>query len=215
MDLNKANKYINDLYSKHGVDQDEYIKLTKLREYGHIIDRDVSLMMQVLLSLNNPKLILEIGTSIGYSTVSMAEIIKEYNGKIITIESDKQVAMQAIENFKHMGVADYIEVKIGDAQKILPKMTGEFDVIFQDVGDKTLYSILLNDCIRLLKNNGLLLAEDTLFPIMDRFKHYHESIASIHKFNEMVSSNPDLISTIIPIGDGLTVSIKKNDNLGK
>jgi predicted O-methyltransferase YrrM len=84
------------------------------------------------------------------------------------------------------------------------------DVIFQDVGDKKLYSQLFDDCVRVLKPGGLLLAEDTLFPVMDRFKqHHNELVISINEFNEMVANNPHLESTLLSIGDGLTVAIKK------
>ena len=56
---------------------------------------------------------------------------------------------------------------MGDAKEILPNLQESFDMIFQDVGDKNLYAILFDECVRLLSPGGLLVAEDTLFPIMD------------------------------------------------
>lgn len=211
MNLEEAGRYINGLYEKKGINREEYIESTELEKFGSVVDEDVSRALQVLFYLTRPQKILEIGTSIGYSTVSMAAIVKEYGGKITTIEYDKNVVEQAIKNFKRAGVVETIEVKIGDAQQIIPQIEPDtFDVIFQDVGDKKLYSILLDDCIRVLKSGGLLLAEDTLFPVMDKFKRHHkELVESIHKFNEMVADDPRLESTILSIGDGLTVAIKK------
>ena len=74
--------------------------------------------------------ILEIGTSIGYSTVSIANVVKEYGDKITTIEYNEQSAKQAIKNFKHAGVAELIEVIIGDAKEIIPTLKESFDLVF-------------------------------------------------------------------------------------
>ena len=79
-------------------------------------------MMQLLIRLVRPQRILEIGTSIGYSTVSMANVAKEYGCKITTNEYDEQSAKQAIKNFKHAGVVELIEVIIGDAKEIIPTL---------------------------------------------------------------------------------------------
>ena len=211
MNLKEASDYINRLYEKRGINREEYIEFTELEKFGSIVDEDISRTLQVLFRLARPQQVLEIGTSIGYSTVSMASIVKEYGGKIITIEYDENVAEHAIKNFKRFGVSENIDVKIGDAQEIIPQIESEkFDVIFQDVGDKKLYSQLFDDCVRVLKPGGLLLAEDTLFPVMDRFKqHHNELVISINEFNEMVANNPHLESTLLSIGDGLTVAIKK------
>lgn len=211
MNLEEAGRYINHLYEKSGVNREHYIESTELEKFGSIVDEDVSRALQVLFHLTCPQKVLEIGTSIGYSTVSMATVVKEYGGKITTIESDENVAEQAIKNFKRSGVAEVIEVKTGDAQEIVPQIEPDtFDAVFQDVGDKRLYSVLFEDCIRVLKPGGLLLAEDTLFPVMDRFKRNHkESVESINEFNWMVAGDPHLKSTILSIGDGLTVAIKE------
>lgn len=210
MNLEEASRYINKLYEKKGINREEYIESTELEKFGSIIDEDVSRALQVLFKLIRPQKILEIGTSIGYSTVSMASIVKEYSGKITTIERDERVAEQAIKNFERFGVSENIDVKVGDAQEILPQMESDkFDAIFQDVGDKKLYPVLFDDCVRVLKSNGLLLAEDTLFPVMGKFKHHPERVAPINKFNELVASDPNLESTLLSIGDGLTVATKK------
>jgi predicted O-methyltransferase YrrM len=208
MNLEKATSYINTLYEKRGFSKEEYIEATELQEFGIVVDDDVSRMLYVLARLTRAQRILEIGTSIGYSTVSLANAIKGYDGKIFTIENDKQVAQQAMKNFERVGVAQSIEVKIGDAREIVPRIREQFDLIFQDVGDKGLYPVLFEDCIRLLKPGGLLLAEDTLFPVMELGAKGTHIVAPIQKFNEMVADSSFLESTILPIGDGLTIAIK-------
>jgi len=208
MDLQKATSYIDPLYEKSGFSKKGYIEATDLQEFGTVVDDDVSRMLYVLTRLTRARRILEIGTSIGFSTVSIANAIKGYDGKILTIEYDQQVAQQAMKNFERAGVARNIEVKIGDAREIVPRIREHFDVIFQDVGDKELYSLLFDDCVRLLRPGGLLLAEDTLFPVMGLSSRGTHFVAPIQKFNEMVADSSFLESTILPIGDGLTVAVK-------
>jgi len=208
MNLKKATSYINALYEKRGFSKEEYIQATESQEFGIVVDDDVSRMLYVLARLTHARRILEIGTSIGYSTVSIANAIKGYDGKIFTIENDQQVAQQAMKNFERAGVTQNIEVKIGDAREIVPRIQEQFDLIFQDVGDKELYPLLFDDCIRLLKIGGLLLAEDTLFPVMELPASWAHSVAPIQKFNEMVADCSFLESTILPLGDGLTIAVK-------
>jgi predicted O-methyltransferase YrrM len=210
----KAISYISTLYENDEASKANYIESTELKHFGIVVDSDVSRMMQLLIRLMRPQRILEIGTSIGYSTVSMANIAKEYGGKITTIEYNEQSAKQAIKNFKHAGVAELIEVIIGDATEIIPTLKESFDLIFQDVGDKMLYSVLLNDLVTLLKPGGVLLAEDSLLPCanlinsdFDQAK-WDYAVEALDKFNKMIVQCPDLKSTLLPIGDGLTIGIK-------
>jgi predicted O-methyltransferase YrrM len=213
INFEKAVSYIDTLYEKDEETKINYIDSTELKMFGTVVGSDVSRMMQLLIYMKRPQRILEIGTSIGYSTVSIANIAKEYGGKITTIEYSEQSARQAIKNFEHAGVAELIEVKIGDAKEIIPSLKESFDLIFQDVGDKTLYPILLNDLIALLKPGGVLLAEDSLLPVLDmnssELKHFKsDQVEALDEFNQMVARCPYLKSTLLPIGDGLTIGIK-------
>ena len=138
----------------------------------------------------------------------MATALKEWQGKVVTIEFDDQVARQAHLNFERAGVDTIIEQKTGDAREIMPQLSGEFDLIFLDV-DKRLYAPLLTDCVRLLRRGGLLVAEDTLFPVLDLDPKWHYLIEPIETFNRLILEQPDLESTILPVGDGVTVALKK------
>lgn len=209
MSLLKINQYIENLYkTSYGLNKDDYIHNTELQNFIPVVDQDVSRLLALILRLTNAKRVLEIGTSIGYSTVSMAHVLKRQNGSIVTVEYDDAVAKQAKKNFNNSGVQDTIDIKIGDAQKIIPLLNNEeFDVIFLDV-DKKLYAPLLNDCIRLLKKGGVLIAEDTLFPVINLEDKWKYLIPYIQEFNEGVVINNKLQSTILPIGDGVTLAIK-------
>jgi predicted O-methyltransferase YrrM len=99
-------------------------------------------------------------------------------------------------------------MKIGDAQALIPQLQDTFDFIFLDV-DKRLYPKLLPDCARVLKPGGLLVAEDTLFPVIDLDQKWHHLIPPIKEFNRLVADTPNLESTVLPIGDGVTLAVKK------
>lgn len=209
MDYEKIDNYIKYLYKKKkALNRKEFIEQTETRDFIPVVDDDVSRLLQLLIKIKRPMRTLEIGTSIGYSAASMAEAVKEYGGKIVTVEYDEKVAYYARQNFIKEGVSDYIELKIGDAREIIPKLEGEFDLIFQDV-DKRLYPILFKDCLKLLKKGGLLVAEDTLFPVLDLDKKWFDLIEPIKEFNELVVGCEELESTLLPVGDGVTVAIKK------
>lgn len=208
MDFDKINLYIEQLYEPNAkLTKQEFINKTQLKDFIPVVDDDVARFLMLIIKIVKPKKILEIGTSIGYSTTSMAKIVKEYGGKIVTIEYDENVAKQAALNFSNAGVDDVIELRIGDAKEIIPRLNENFDLIFQDV-DKRLYPILFNDCLGLIKNGGLLIAEDTLFPVLDLDKKWHHLIEPISEFNQLVVNCDMLDSTLLPIGDGLIVAVK-------
>ncbi len=212
MDFEKAGAYIESLYEKGKLTQKQYTENTELKDFGAVVDDDVARMLQVLIMVAKPGRILEIGTSIGFSTVMMAKAMKHYGGKIVTIELDPEVARQAVKNFEREGVKEQIEVRTGDARTIISGMNEEFDLIFQDVGDKRLYHEMLEDYSRLLKPGGLLLAEDTLFPVFDfgsGFGDWASICKSFDAFNRSIAGCLQFESTLLPIGDGLTVAVKK------
>ncbi len=206
MTLETINEYIANLYADQE-GRDLYVKKTELKEFIPVVDDDVARLLKLLLRLVNPKRVLEIGTSIGYSTTSMAQVVKVYGGKIFTVEFDEQVAAQARKNFERAGVSDCIELLVGDAQAIVPQLEAGFDFIFLDV-DKRLYSKLLPDCIRLLRRGGVLAVEDTLFPVIDLDPKWQHLIEPIDEFNRLVFASNELESTVLPIGDGVTVAVK-------
>lgn len=212
MNFEKASAYIESLYEQSKLTQKQYTEATELKDFAPVVDDDVARMLQVLITLVKPQKILEIGTSVGFSTVSMANAVKTYGGKITTIEIDPEVARQAVKNFEREGVKEQIEVRIGEARTIVSGMNEEFDLIFQDVGDKKLYGEMLEDYIRILKPGGLLLAEDTLFPVFDfdsAFGDLTPMCESLDTFNKKIAACPQFESTLLPIGDGLTVAVKR------
>lgn len=208
--LEKYQAYIEDLYSvKDTLKKKEFVNKTGLKNFVPVVGDDAARFLQLILQMKKPNNILEIGTSIGFSATSMALTAREYGGKITTVEFDSTVAEQAKRNFKLSGVDNIVQIMLGDALQIVPKFPDNcFDLIFQDV-DKRLYPVLLKDCIRLLKKGGILIADDALFPAMKLEPKWNDQVEPIREFNRLIAAAPDLESTLMPIGDGIIVALKK------
>ena len=202
--------YIENLYTvTASVQRNDFVSKTGWKDFVPVVDDDAARFLQLILRMKKPKHILEIGTSIGFSTTCMALTAREYGGTITTIEFDPTAAEQAQSNFARSGVDDAIQILVGDARQLVPGFSdGSFDLIFQDV-DKRLYPYLLNDCIRILKPGGVFVADDALFPVMDLDAKWNDLVEPMSQFNGLVAASPELNSTLLPIGDGMMVAVKK------
>jgi predicted O-methyltransferase YrrM len=208
--LKKYQAYIENLYYAKGfMRRKEFVNKTGWKDFVPVVDDDAARFLQLVLQMKKPNKILEIGTSIGFSTTSMALTAMEYGGRITTIEFDRTASEQAKSNFVRSDVDNTIEIMFGDACQIVPGLSNDtFDFIFLDV-DKRLYPSLLKDCIRILKPGGVFVADDALFPVMDLDDRWNDQVEPIRRFNCLVADSPELDSTLLPIGDGVIVAIKK------
>lgn len=207
----KTGQFIGSLYrQKEVLTKDEFVRLTNWKDFIPVVDDDVARFLRLILMIKKPKRILEIGTSIGYSATNMALSAQEYGGRIVTLEYNPKAAAQARENFRRAGVGSVIEIREGDALEILPSLdSGSFDLVFQDA-DKRLYSRLLPECVRILAPGGVFLADDALFPVMDLDEKWLDLIHPMEEFDRKIAASPELLSTLLPIGDGLIAAVKKD-----
>lgn len=209
MTSHKIREYIEQVYE--GCQVHEFVVAETAQEnIPPSIDKDVTRFLNLLLRCRQPRRVLEIGTSNGYSIVSMAQIVQRYGGRITTMKDDEPAARQARQNFERAGVEGVIEQVQGDVIKILPALHEEFDFILLDV-DKDLYPLLLSECIRLLSKDGFLAAADTLFPVIELDEERQCLVEPVAIFNQMIAAHPQLQSTILPIGDGMTLAVKKSN----
>jgi predicted O-methyltransferase YrrM len=158
----------------------------------------------LLVRLMQAERVLEFGTCLGYSTIWLAEALKTTGGALTSIEYDEKFFRETEANLEKAGVRDRVELIQGDASAVIHELLGPFDIVFQD-SEKSLYPLMLDRCIDLTRDNGLLIADDALFKAMDREE---EKSVPIHEYNEKVFADPRLYSTILPVGDGITLSVK-------
>lgn len=167
--------------------------------------------MEQIINLHKPKRALEIGTAIGYSSIRIARAMGKA-GLVNTIELSKPNAALAKKFIQRSGVANRIELFIGDALNLMPRMDKKYDFIFLDA-DKEDYKKLFDYSMLLLKRGGVLFVDNLLwqgFAAGGRIPaKYRASTKHIRTFNKLFTSLPNLISAIIPIGDGIGLGIKK------
>jgi len=178
-----------------------------------LVDAEVGALLRLLASSIRATRILEIGTAVGYSGIWLAGALPPASGLLLTIERDPELARLAREHFARAGLADRVSVLLGDAQLMLAKVSGPFDLIFQD-GDKTLYLPTLNRLVELLRPGGLLVTDNVLWDgevvpgFVDPPRRDAEDTRAIADYNEQLNGHPQLMTVTIPIRDGIAVSLK-------
>ncbi len=178
-----------------------------------LVDAEVGALLRVLATAVNASRILEIGTAIGYSGIWLAGALPP-GGMLITLEMDQSRAREARGNFARAGLADRVSVIVGDAQLTIAKVSGPFDLIFQD-GAKNLYVPLLDRLVPLLRPRGLLVTDNVLWDgevapgFSERPQRDPADTRAIADYNARVAAHPALLASIVPLRDGVSVAVKR------
>lgn len=191
--------------------------LLDIARYGEeqnlpLIDAEVGGLLRVIVMAVGGRRVLEIGTAIGYSGIWLAGALPA-DGMLLTMEREPERARMARDNFVRAGLADRVSVIVGDAKRLVAKVSGPFDVIFQD-GDKQLYVPLLNRLVELLRPGGLLITDNVLWDgevvpgFVVQSKRKTEDTQAIAEYNERLSEHPQLRTSVIPLRDGVALSVK-------
>lgn len=186
----------------------EILKKDALENHIPIIMDDTLEKIKEILAEEKPKRILEIGTAVGYSASCFVRYSDE-DAIVDTIELDEERAKQAVENVKKIGVDKNVNIMIGNAVEILPTLSGEYDIVFIDAA-KSKYSIFLEEGIRLIRNGGLILADNVLYKgyVMSDYNKHKQRTAVRHlrEYIKEVTENQNLETEILEIGDGLAIT---------
>ncbi|MBM7624660.1 O-methyltransferase [Sporohalobacter salinus] len=174
-----------------------------------IITPEIGGFLSLLIDIHKPDRILELGTATGYSTAWLA---KDNNCKIVTIELKEREAKVARKNFKELELEDRVELLVGDAVEVMDKLDRKFDFIFIDAA-KGQYLEFLEQSLKLVKEGGLIVADNILFKGMiatDELMHprFDTLTYRIRDYIDEVMDHSELKSSIIPLGDGLAISMK-------
>lgn len=191
-------------------------KFNEIKE--HAIERHIPIIMDDTLKVIEERLrarrtnrILEIGTAVGYSAICFSEFL-EPSGIIDTIERDEERIKEAKENIKIIDNNKKINIYEGDAVEILPTINEKYDMIFIDAA-KGKYPFFLKESLRMLKPNGVILADNILYKgyvMSDYNKHKQRTaVRNLREYIKEVTEDPNLETEILEVGDGLAVSRRK------
>ena len=190
----------------------EQIKEKALNDHIPIIMDDTLEVVGKILEGIKPKRILEIGTAVGYSAIRFSKYLSE-DGVIDTIERDEERVKEAKQNIADLKLEDKIHIYEGDALEILPTLTGPYDVAFIDAA-KGKYPIFLSEALRMLENNGIIVADNVLYKgyvMSDYNKHKQRTaVRGLREFLKNLQENENLETEILEVGDGLAISRKNN-----
>lgn len=203
--------YINSLQKENSVFLKELEKKA-LEDYVPIIRKEIQNFLKVLLTLKQPKKILEIGTAVAFSTILMAENTSD-NCEITTIEKYEKRIPIALENIQRANLNERITLLSGDALEIMKNLKDSYDFIFMDAA-KGQYINFFPEVKRLLKKDGILVSDNVLqdgdviesrFAVTRRNRTIH---GRMREYLYVLSQDKEFATSILPIGDGVTFSVK-------
>ena len=184
------------------------IKENALKEHIPIIMDDTLEVIGKILKTNKPKLILEIGTAVGYSAICFTKYLAE-DGRIDTIERDEERIKEAKINIKEMKLEEKIRIYEGDAVDILPTLNEKYDMVFIDAA-KGKYPFFLKEALRMLNKDGIIFADNILYKgyvMSDYNKHKQRTaVRNLREYIKEVTENENLETEILEVGDGLAIS---------
>ena len=189
------------------------IEKEAIETYVPIIRKEMQTFLKTLLAIKKPARILEVGTAVGFSAILMAE----YNPvkcEIVTIQNYEKRIPIARENFKRTGKEEQITLLEGDAAEVLKEIKEPFDFIFMDAA-KGQYIHFMPEVLRLLKKDGILVSDNVLqdgdisesrYVVTRRNRTIHKRMRD---YLYQLTHHEKLVTSILPIGDGITVSVKQ------
>ena len=191
----------------------ETIEKEALETFVPIIRKEMQSFMKVLLAIQKPLNILEVGTAVGFSALLMSEYAPE-ECRITTIEKYEKRIPIAKENFRRAGKEDKITLLEGDALEILKGLEEKYDFIFMDAA-KAQYINYMPEVIRLLEKGGVLVSDNVLqdgdiiesrFAVERRDRTIH---SRMREYLYTLKHHPELETSILPLGDGVALSVRK------
>lgn len=203
--LDTGNTEILDLIEKEATDS-----------YVPIIRKEMQQFLKLLLSMKKPARILEVGTAVGFSAILMAEYAPK-ECTITTIENYEKRIPIARANFKRAGRETQITLLEGDAAEVLKTLEEPYDFIFMDAA-KGQYIHFMPDILRLLARDGILVSDNVLqdgdiieshFVVTRRNRTIHKRMRD---YLYQLTHNDELVTAVLPIGDGVTVSSRRQDS---
>lgn len=183
------------------------------RDFVPVIRREMQSFLKTLLAVKQPRDILEVGTAVGFSTLLLCKY-GHPEAHITTIEKYEKRIPIAKANFKRAGREKQITLLTGDAAELLQKLSGSFDFVFMDAA-KGQYIHFLPHVLRLLAPGGLLVSDNVLqegdliesrFAVERRNRTIH---SRMREYLYELKHNSQLVTSVLPLGDGVTLSVKR------
>lgn len=216
---NVVTEYINKYYKPLNEDLGILRKYAEEKNIPIILKETEEFLLQ-LFRWRRPSRILEIGTSIGYSAACFS--VLSPSSRVLTIENKRDVFDQAVENLEDLGVSERVHVLFGDAEEVMNNLLHKtniqgldyFDFIFIDAA-KSHYRRFWDEAVKLVQNDGMIVCDNTLMngrtvsDIYDNLRKHKTNISQMRDFLDYINNLEGVTTTILPIGDGISMSVVK------
>lgn len=179
-----------------------------------IIPPEVAGFLWFLVRMKGARRILEIGTAIAYSAIWLTMAAEPFEGSVTTVEINHRRAEEAMKNIRRAELMEKITLLHGHAFDILPELPGGYDFIFVDAA-KGQYAKIFEMLYAKLEPGGLIVFDNVfsnglvVVPEEQFERRQRTMVRRLREFLTMITTHPNLETTVIPMGDGLTVSLKK------
>ncbi len=190
---------------------DDDAVLTEMEELAKeqsipIVGRQVGSLLYQLAMMINAKRIFELGSAFGYSAYWFAKAIGK-GGEVHFTDLSKHNIALARDFIDRVGFEDIIKIHMGDGLGILDEATGEYDIIFNDI-EKEDYPAVVDKAYSKLRTGGLFITDNVLWYGRILSDDKSPATEGVRKFTELLLSHKGFYTTIIPMRDGLSVSVK-------
>ncbi|MEK6755053.1 MAG: O-methyltransferase [Bacteroidota bacterium] len=198
--------YLNDIIPERDAVLTDMEELAAKEDFP-IIGPLVGRLLYIITKATGARRVLEMGSGFGYSAYWFAKAVGK-DGRVVCTEESAMNEQVAQGFFKRGRIAERIEFLVGDALKLVEKIEDEFDIVFIDI-DKANYPKALKKAMPRLRKGGLLIADNVLWKGKVLDKKPDADTAGILTFNRMLYTSKDLFTGIVPLKDGVSISLKQ------
>ena len=184
-------------------EMEEKARVERIPIVGPLVGR----VLYQMAMLSGARRVFEMGSAIGYSTIWLARAVGP-KGRIYYSDGSEENAVQARKFIERAGVADRVVVQVGDALELLKKTEGSFDLIFNDV-DKHDYPRVFDLALPRIRQGGLLITDNVLWSGRVTKQSDDRWTTAIQEYNRKAYGSDEIWTTIIPLRDGVAVSVKR------
>ncbi|HZH29301.1 MAG TPA: O-methyltransferase [Pyrinomonadaceae bacterium] len=191
--------------------------LAEMEEYAAqnrvpIADREVALFLEITARSTGARKVLEIGMAIGYAVLHLLRGMGA-EGRVVTIEPSVEMIARAGEYFRRAGMSERVRIERGYALEVIPRLEGEFDIVYLDAL-KEEYEDYLELSLPLLRTGGIVIADNLLWDGQVageiRSPEQQKSTEALRRFNQHFVNHRNLRGVVLPVGDGLGYGVKIN-----
>lgn len=183
-------------------EMEEHARVSEFPIVGPLVGR---LLFQLALMIN-AKRVLELGSGFGYSAYWFAKAVGE-DGSVVYTDISDENARAAGDFFSRAGLGQRLDIRTGDAVKILEESPGGFDIIFNDI-DKEYYPLVVVPAYEKLRKGGIFITDNVLWSGRVLTQDDSPSTEGVREFTRLLFSNEGFFTTIMPLRDGVSVSVK-------